>query len=596
MNYNNCSPNVVVRGNRVWRTSGDGILLLGTDNELAEYNEVGYAGVLSGNGNAIAAAWPTRHRDGVWQYNHVHHTKWLEANDSTAFDNDGYVFGTTYFQYNYTHDNEGGFNMEYYWTWDYGQTVSRYNLSVNDGRGTYARVYFSNRPGSQLYNNIFYNPGMQLDVSNGGADTTYFYNNIFVGASRSASFDSQGVFYNNHFFGGVTATDTANGNVTQDPKFVNPNVIHNLTGFILQSSSPCRNAGQVMANNGGKDFWGVALPTTAPHRGASQINNSSGYTSTPSYVKVSGPFSVVVPFSGGSAATFTANVHDQNFRPMTAPPVTWSLSPTVAGCSINSSGQVTLSSAAAGQRFAVTATSGTGTHTFSFSATAPVWTNSAGTGIWNTTDANWSGLIWADGGDATFAHTSASQTITISGNRSADEVKIGNRTNNANYTFTGGSLAASTFTLQGETSTGPTVSETNLASTSVTVAAGRVDIGRGRLIASGNTTLTADTIGSSGTGGLGDWGFLRIQDNAVVTATNGLSGDTTAWGLELNGGTLITKSLWAAPWPGQSRMIFNGTLVKAQRRQSELHLASGQRLQRSASHRRRRCEVRHRWP
>ncbi len=563
MNYNNCSPNVVVRGNRVWRTSGDGILLLGTENELAEYNQVGYAGILSGNGNNIAAAWPTRHRDGIWQYNHVHHTKWLNANDSTAFDNDGYVYGTTIFQYNYTHDNEGGFNMEYYWTWDYGLTVSRYNLSVNDGRnGNFARVYFSNRPGSLLYNNVFYNPGMLLDVSNGGANTTNFHNNIFVGSSRTASFDSQGVFFNNHFFGGVTATDTANGNVTQDPRFVNPNVIHNLTGFILQSSSPCRNAGQVMSNNGGKDFWGVALPTTAPHRGASQINNSSGYTSSPSYVKVSGPFSVMVPFSGGSAATFTANVHDQNFRPMTAPPVTWSLSPSVAGCSISPTGVLTLSNAAAGQRFAVTATSGTGSHTFSFSTTAPVWTNSAGTGIWNTTDANWSGLTWADGGDATFAHSSAAENITISGTRSADDVKIGNRTNNANYTFTGGSLAANTFTLQGETSSGPTVAETNLSSTNVTTS-GRLDIGRARLIASGNTTLTADTIGSSGTGGLGDWGFLRIQDNAIVTATNGLSGDTTAWGLELNGGTLITRSLWAAPWSGQSRLIFNGTQIKA---------------------------------
>jgi autotransporter-associated beta strand protein len=277
---------------------------------------------------------------------------------------------------------------------------------------------------------------------------------------------------------------------------------------------------------------------------------------------VSGPFSVVIPISGGAAATFTANVHDQNFRTMTAPPVTWSLSPTVAGCSMNSTGQVTLSSEAAGQRFAVTATSGTGTHTFSFSATAPVWTNSAGTGIWNTTDANWSGINWADGGNATFAHTPAAQSITISGNRSADEVKIGNRTNNANYTFTGGSLTADSFTLQGETSTGPTVSETNLASTTVTVA-GRADIGRGRLIASGNTILTADTIGSSGTGGMGDWGFLRIQDNAVVTANNGITGNTTAWGLELNGGTLITKSLWAAPWTSAARMIFNGTLIKA---------------------------------
>ena len=564
MNYNNCSPHVVVRGNRVWRTSGDGILMLGTDNELVEYNEVAYAGVLSGLYNNIAAAWPSRHSNGVWQYNHVHHTKWLEANDSTAFDNDGFVDGTTYFQYNYTHDNEGGFHMEYFWVWDYGKTVSRYNISVNDGRGTYARVYFSNRPGSELYNNVFYNPGMTLDVSNGGDDIHTFRNNIFVGSDLTTSFSRQGVYYYNSFSVGITPPDSSNGNLAHDPKFMSANTVGNLAGFILQATSPCRSTGQVITGNGGKDFWSAGLPVTAPHRGASQINAIGDYTTTPTYVHVSGPLSVVVPFSGGSAATFTATVHDQNFRPMAAPAVTWSLSPTVAGCSVDSSGVVTLSPAAAGQRFAVTATSGAGSHTFSFSATAPVWTNSAGTGIWNTTDANWSGQVWADGGDATFAHTAAAQTVTISGTRSAAAVKIGNRTNNANYTFTGGSLAAGNFTLQGETSTGPTVSETNLASTNLTVAAGRVDIGRGRLIASGNTTLTADTIGSSGTGGLGDWGFLRIQDNAVVTATNGLSGDTTAWGLELNGGTLITKSLWAAPFGGgQARLTFNGTLIKA---------------------------------
>ena len=569
MNYSNCSPNVMVRGNRVWRTSGDGILVLGSDNELVEYNEVAYAGVLSGLYNAIAAAWPTRHRDGVWQYNHVHHTKWQEANDSTAFDQDGYVFGTTYFQYNYTHNNEGGFHMEYFWDWDYGKTVSRYNLSVNDGRGTYARVYFSNRPGSLLYNNVFYNPGMQLDVSNGGADTTFFYNNIFVGASRTASFDSQGVFYNNHFFGGVTATDTANGNVTQDPKFVDPNIIHNLTGFILQSSSPCRNAGQVMAGNGGKDFWGTALPTTAPHRGASQINNSSGYTSTPSYVKVSGPFSVVVPFSGGGAATFTANVHDQNFRPMIAPPVTWSLSPAVAGCSINSGGVVTIAAAAAGQRFAVTATSGAATHTFSFSTVAPVWTNSAGTGIWNTTDANWSGLTWADGGDAVFAHTSAAQTVTLSGARSAASVKIGNGTNNANYTFTGGSgnsLTATSFTVQGAGANDPGLGSAVLNNLALTTS-GDLRVGRWDVIISGNSVVNiGGQLRSTADGnGPGDWGRVTLQDNANVTATGGVNSSGSVWGLTLNGGILTTPGIRAAEnsYSAGSRLTFNGTTVVA---------------------------------
>jgi len=562
MNYNNCSPNVVVRGNKVWRTSGDGILVSGTVDELVEFNEVAYVGVLSGLGNAVAAAWPTRHRGGIWQYNHVHHTKWLEANDSTAFDNDGYVDGTTYFQYNYTHDNEGGFNMEYFWVWDAGKTVSRYNISVNDGRGTYARVYFSNRPGSELYNNVFYNPGMTLDVSNGGTDYHTFRNNIFVGAGTTASFIDQGVFYNNTFHGLTTVPDATNGNTSANPLFVSPNTTGDLSGFLLQASSTARNSGQVIANNGGLDFWGTALPTTAPHRGASQINLFGNYTATATFAHISGPTSVVVPFGSGSSANYSVTVRDQYFRTIAAPSVTWSLNPAIAGCSINSNGVVTLTAAAAGQRFAVTATSGAATHTFSFSASALVWTNSAGTGIWNTTDANWNGTTWTDGGDAVFAHTTTAQTVTLPGARIAAAVKIGNGSNNANYTFAGSSLAADTFTLQGETSTGPTVSEAVIAATNVSIA-GRLGIGRGRLIVSGNSSLAADTIGSSGNGGLGDWGFLRIQDNAVVTATNGLTGDTTAWGLELNGGTLITKSLWAAPWYGSSRLAFNGTLIKA---------------------------------
>ena len=66
MNYANCSPNVIARGNTVLTTSGDGILMLGTDNELVEHNEIGYVGQLSDNGNNIAAAWPTRPTRVLW--------------------------------------------------------------------------------------------------------------------------------------------------------------------------------------------------------------------------------------------------------------------------------------------------------------------------------------------------------------------------------------------------------------------------------------------------------------------------------------------------------------------------------------------------
>ncbi len=588
MNYDNCSPHVVVRGNKVWRTSGDGLLVLGGDNELVEHNEVAYAGVLASNGNAIAAAWPSRHRNGVWQYNHVHHTKWQEANDSTAFDNDGYVDGITYFQYNYTHDNEGGFFMEYRWQWDYGRSIVRYNISMNDGRGTYARIVFSNRP-SDVYNNVFYNPGMQLDVTNGYAGLYHnFSNNIFVGASRSTSFDTQGHYYNNHFHGGVTpptASSTNVNNVAEDPLFVAPNTTGNLAGFILQAGSPCRSSGTAMpisvisviypgtgtelTSNGGKDFWSAALPTTAPHRGASQINNISNYTATPSYAHVSGPLSVIVPFSGGGAATFSATVRDQNFHQIASPSVTWSLSPTVAGCSVNSSGVVTIAAAAAGQRFAVTATSGAGTHTFSFSTVAPVWTNSAGTGIWNTADANWSGVVWGDGGDATFAHTATAQTITVSGTRSAAAVKIGNGSNNASYTFTGGSgasLTAASFTVQGAGANDPGLGSTILNDLTLTTS-GDLRVGRWDLVIGGNSVVNiGGQLRSTADGnGLGDWGRVTLQDNAIVTATGGVNSSGSVWGLTLNGGTLATPGIRVAEnsYGAGSRLTFNGTTVVA---------------------------------
>jgi hypothetical protein len=358
MNYANCSSNVVARGNTVLYTSGDGLLLLGTSNELAEYNEVGYAGVLSPSGNNIAAAWPSRHVNGVWQYNYVHDTA-NPGNDGTAFDNDGYVQGTTYFQYNYTYNNYGGFFMEYKWDWsgaDTGNSVVRYNISVDE-----SRIVATNRVGGAILNNVFYTPIATLGVDWTGASADLsFYNNIFWAQGWSGNNYSYQYFFNNTFYGGITVADNQSNifnSYTRNPLFVNPNEAGNLAGFILQTSSAERASGMYRTADGSKDFWGASVPSNSSlNRGASQIASIANYTVTPSYLGVLGASTVAIPANGVSTSTFTAAVRDQNFRPIASAAPTWSISPTVSGVSIDPvSGVLTVSNSPSQESFAVVA-------------------------------------------------------------------------------------------------------------------------------------------------------------------------------------------------------------------------------------------------
>jgi autotransporter-associated beta strand protein len=477
MNYANCSPNVIARGNTVLTTSGDGILMLGTDNELVEYNEVGYVGHLSDWYNNIAAAWPTRHVGGLWQYNHVHHTAALNANDSTAFDNDGFVRGATIFQYNYTHDNAGGFLMEYTWGGDeFAQTIARYNISWNE-----SRILATNRNSARIYNNVFYNPGATLDVTwTSNPSFVLFTNNIFVGAARSPEFTRQ-LFMTNTFSGGVTRPVTIDGNRTENPLFVDPNTNGNLAGFLLQTSSLARNSGSVIASNGGKDFWGVTLPTSAPHRGAAQINRISDFTATASFLRLTGSDAVEIPQSGSNASLFVPMVRDQNFRPMASAAITWSIRPAVSGVSMDADGTLRVASNAVPRRIAVQATSGGAVAEYSVALYANhgiAYEWAGGNGNWNdTSSSGWNGGPPVNGDRAWIGLGSVASTannqqsgiaITVAGSgllRSGGHyLTPGNLTftdggtvqleNTGHYANYGGGLLPQTVAVRGSSTTG----------------------------------------------------------------------------------------------------------------------------------------------
>jgi len=82
------------------------------------------------------------------QFNEVSGVKGMK--DGQAFDSDAYTSNTT-FQYNYTHDNDGGFMLVC--CFENKGTVIRYNISQND------RTRLFHMAGSnedvRIYNNVF---------------------------------------------------------------------------------------------------------------------------------------------------------------------------------------------------------------------------------------------------------------------------------------------------------------------------------------------------------------------------------------------------------------------------------------------------------
>jgi autotransporter-associated beta strand protein len=206
----------------------------------------------------------------------------------------------------------------------------------------------------------------------------------------------------------------------------------------------------------------------------------------------------------------------------------------------------------------------------SLSASAMAATNNwnTGDGTWDTSTANWaSPTTWTNGDDAVFNNTAAATSITLSSGLTAGTVTVGSTgNNNANYTFTGSGLTATTFSVQGTTSNDlGTSSYPTTTLNNATLNVTNLYVGRAKLVIDGNSVVTATNIGGPGGDTNGAWGQLTIAGNANVTATNGISGGSTAWGINLDGGTLTTKGIDYGPhsYSGTTNIKFNGTLIKA---------------------------------
>ena len=203
---------------------------------------------------------------------------------------------------------------------------------------------------------------------------------------------------------------------------------------------------------------------------------------------------------------------------------------------------------------------------------AGVYGWNTGSGTWDTTSVNWlgAGTAWVDatGNDALFTNTTAATTITVDASRVAGAVKVGNGANAANFIFRTGTLSASSFRLQGAGASGYTSGFTapTMFSNLTLTTTGNIDVGHWTLLIGGSSTINVGGgLGGTVSGFDGTWGTLTITNSATVTATNGVNGNCSAWTLNLNGGTLVTKFIQASDRENSgspSRLTFNGTVIK----------------------------------
>lgn len=278
---------LVVRGNHLSDIGGDGIVAVAADGAVIEHNVVAHANQRSAGYNVAIWAWSSDHT--LIQHNEAFGTH--GQRDGEGFDSDWNSQGTI-IQYNYSHDNDGGFLL----ICDDGSqpaeasignigTIVRYNISVNDRtRGINLSGPVRN---SQIYNNTIYVGSTQsLDVVqfadwHGWSDRSTFYNNVFdvagkgriaygisraedgayvtapgFGESKNNAFDS------NVYHGNIVPPADPHG-ITSDPQFARGKSFADPPRPLdlqLRPGSPLIDTGRELGDSVLEDYFGNKVP------------------------------------------------------------------------------------------------------------------------------------------------------------------------------------------------------------------------------------------------------------------------------------------------------------------------------------------------
>ncbi|WP_330308182.1 MULTISPECIES: right-handed parallel beta-helix repeat-containing protein [unclassified Streptomyces] len=272
------STGLVVRGNDLRDIGGDGIVAKGQDGALVEHNQV--TGFNERAGSVNIGIWTANSDNGLFQYNEV--SGGNTTSDGQSYDVDHSTKGTV-FQYNLSHDNDGGFFLLCPYDTPVADFVIRDNISINDRTRTF-QVCSGQIDNGQIYNNTIsvgsgLSPVFLTESTSAALDLAFTDNLVRKTGSGSVSWnfsDSHVTFDHNAFYG-VTAPTGATNTVTTAPGLVAPGT-RDPHGYRLITGYGTLGTGAVVSGNGGLDYYGNTVSATAaPNIGA---YNGAG-TTTP---------------------------------------------------------------------------------------------------------------------------------------------------------------------------------------------------------------------------------------------------------------------------------------------------------------------------
>ncbi len=208
------SKKVVIRNNLLERIPGDGIVPIGCDSALIEYNTMREGTDILSHEEAAAGIWPWSCDYTVIQFNEVsgHCSKW----DGQGFDSD-YNCNGTIIRFNLSHNNYGGFllvcndgnSLGHPFNSGTTNSVIEYNLSINDGirpyptkrEGWFSPVFHITGPveNSLIANNIIVLP--KRDNQNIPSEMIHM-------ANWGNAWPKNTTIQNNHFFQSPDAYST----------------------------------------------------------------------------------------------------------------------------------------------------------------------------------------------------------------------------------------------------------------------------------------------------------------------------------------------------------------------------------------------------